>query len=470
MSQRVVVIGGGLAGIAAAVRLADAGHVPIVLETRRKLGGRATSFPDQRSGRALDNCQHVLMGCCTALLSLYERLGVSDRIEWHERLYWFREDGGCDLLKPGLLPAPLHTAGGFLRMKLLDRAAKSEIRRAMWRMLRGGHRLRSTWRDQTFGDFLQDQRQSPETTRLFWDTIIISACNLPSSEVAAEHGMQVFQEAFLPSRWAGTMGLPTVPLASLYDPAESIIRDAGGELRLGCSVREICTENRKAVGVMTSDEMVRGDAIVSTVPPDRLAKLLPDEIRSTDRRLQGLDQFEFSPILGVHLHFDAEVMDRPHLILAGRNVHWIFNKGFDEEGRHHLHVVISAADDWMELDEETIVNQVMEEIRRALPGAVDQDPVTVRAIKEKRATFRATPEIEPCRPTSAPGSVGLQGGDIDRLYLGGDWCATGWPATMEGAVRSGYIAAAAINGTDSGIEEVPAGRLAGWLGLSSSHR
>ncbi|MEE2907948.1 MAG: hydroxysqualene dehydroxylase HpnE [Planctomycetota bacterium] len=465
MTRRVVVIGGGLAGIAAAVRIADSGDQPIVLETRRKLGGRATSFPDQRSGQSLDNCQHVLMGCCTALLDLYQRLGVSDSIEWHESLYWFRDDGGHDTLKPGRLPAPLHTAAGFRRMRLLDNTAKRDIRRAMWRLLRGGDGLRAHWSGRTFGDFLEDTRQSPETIRLFWDTIIVSACNLPSHEVAAEHGMQVFQEAFLPSRWAGTMGLPTVPLAALYDPAESIIQEAGGELRLGCSVREICVENRRAVGVMTADDMVRGDAIMSTVPPDRLAKLLPEEVRSTDRRLAALDKFEFSPILGVHLHFSHAVMDLPHLILAGRSVHWIFNKGLDGEGRQHLHVVISAADDWMGLDEDAIVERVLDVIRPAVPRIAEHAPLTVRAVKEKRATFRATPDIEPLRPLAAPGTVGLQGGDIESLYLAGDWCATGWPATMEGAVRSGYRAAAAFSQTDPGIEEVPAGRLASWLGL-----
>ena len=106
MSRRALIIGGGLAGISAAVKLADAGWQPTILETRKKLGGRATSFPDQRSGQSLDNCQHVLMGCCTALLSLYERLDVSDMIEWHERIFWWREDGGIDLLAPGRLPAP----------------------------------------------------------------------------------------------------------------------------------------------------------------------------------------------------------------------------------------------------------------------------------------------------------------------------------------------------------------------------
>ncbi|MCH2134427.1 MAG: hydroxysqualene dehydroxylase HpnE [Phycisphaerales bacterium] len=465
MTQRAVIIGGGLAGIAAALRLAEAGWCPIVLETRKKLGGRATSFPDQRSGQALDNCQHVLMGCFTALLDLYDRLGVTDQIEWHERLYWYREDGGVDLLKPGRLPAPLHTAGSFRRMKLLTRAEKAGIRRAMWKMLRGGRGLRGTWRTRTFGAFLDEMRQSSEAIRLFWDTIIISACNLPSHQVAAEHGMQVFQEAFLGSRWAGTMGLSTVPLAALYDPAEALIRESGGELRLGCSVREICLEQNRAVGVMTGDSMERGQAVITTVPPDRLGKLLPEDVRRNDRRLSALSRFSFSPILGVHLHWPTQVMTLPHLVLSGRPVHWIFNKGVDEHGRQHLHCVISAADEWMPLDEQQILARVLDELKGPLPETVGLEPVSVRAVKEKHATFAATPEIEPDRPPAAPGAVGVHGGDIESLYLAGDWSATGWPATMEGAVRSGYAAAAAASGTPSGIEDIPAARVARWLGV-----
>ena len=315
-------------------------------------------------------------------------------IEWHERIFWWREDGGTDLMAPNGLPAPLHTALSFMRMKLLTRQQKKEVRRAMLLMLRGGHRLRVKYDGLSFGDFLHSTNQSSETIRLFWDTVIVSACNLPSSQTAAVHGMQVFQEAFLPGRWAGTMGLSTVPLAELYDPAEKILADSGGQLQLGCSVREICLEGRKAVGVMTGDSMERADAVISTVPPDRLARLLPVSIRSTDRRLQHLESFEFSPILGVHVHWPEPVMDLPHLVLAGQPVHWIFNKGVDESGRQHLHMVISAADDWMGLDEESILRSVRLVTDKASEERAHLTPCSVRAVKEKRATFSATADIE----------------------------------------------------------------------------
>ena len=465
MNRQVVVIGGGLAGITAAIRLAEAGHVPRVLETRRKLGGRATSFDDPRSGATLDNCQHVLMGCCTNLQDLYQRLGVLDRIGWHEELHWLRDDGGIDSLRPDPLPAPLHQARSLLRMRLLDRPAKRQVRRAMWRMIRMGAAGRLHWRDRTFLDFLQDQRQSPEVIRVFWDTIIISACNLESSRVAAVHGIQVFQEAFLPGRFAGVMGIPSVPLRALYDPARSIIEDAGGTIDLGCSVRSIGFEGRSVASVVTADGPIKAATVISTVPPARLAKLLPDRLHETDARTCNLDAFESSPILGVHLQLERAITDLPHLVLAGRPVHWMFNKGVDDDGHQHLHAVISAADDWMDLAEDEIVQRVVDELARAFPCIIDTPVLSARSVKEKRATFAATPHIEAMRPATSPSVLGPEGGDLQGLYLAGDWCDTGWPATMEGAVRSGYNAAAAIIGEGGLVDELPTGPLASMLGL-----
>lgn len=465
MKRRVLIVGGGLAGIAAAIRLAEDGFEPVLLETRRKLGGRATSFDDQRSGTTLDNCQHVLMGCCTNLQDLYQRLGVLDRIGWHEQLHWYREDGGIDSLSPTRLPAPLHQARSFRRMKLLDSAAKREVRRAMIRMIRMGHKGRLQWQDRTFLDLLSSLGQSPGTVQLFWDTIIISACNLGCDRVAAIHGIQVFQEAFLPSRFAGIVGIPDVPLRDLYDPARALIEEAGGTIEVGCSVRSISFEDRQVSGVVTSDGPLQCPLVVTTVPPDRLLKLLPERVIDQDSRTRHLDAFESSPILGVHLLVDEPVTDLPHLVLAGRPVHWVFNKGIDERGHQHLHAVISAADAWMDLDEDTIIKRVLEELDGPFPSLGERTLVSARTVKEKRATFAATPEIEPLRPSAGPSVIGPEGGDLQGLYLAGDWCATGWPATMEGAVRSGYLAAEAISGSGGLIEELPTGRLASLLGL-----
>jgi zeta-carotene desaturase len=472
LNRRVAIIGGGLAGIAAAVRLAEAGHRPVLIETSRRLGGRATSFVDPRSGEELDNCQHVLLGCCTNLIDLYERIGVLDSIEWHRTLYWTRGAGQVDRLKPGLLPAPLHLAGSMRRMRIFERDDKRHIRRAMWRIVRLGDKGRLDWADRPFGEFLTECRQPPGLVGAFWNTIITSACNLGVERVAADAAIQVFQQGYLANRWSCTMGLSRGPLARLYDPAAQAIEAAGGEILLGTSARGIAYGGRRVTGVVTASGVVDASAVISAVPFDRLSKLVSDAMRAADRRLQDLERFEASPILGVHLHFDQPIMDLPHLILVDHGVQWLFNKGVDESGRQHIHAVISAADEWMPLAEEEIIARVVGDVHAALPHAVGLAPVQARAIKEKRATFAATPGIGRYRPSAAPGYVGVGGGGIENLFLAGDWCDTGWPATMEGAVRSGYLAAAAAasdgapaDTSTALVEDVPVAPLARWLGL-----
>lgn len=468
MKKRIAIIGGGLAGLAAAVWLCEAEHDVVVIETRKKLGGRATSFVDPRSGEVLDNCQHVLMGCCTALMDFYDRLGVLDAIEWHRTLYWAREHGEVDTMTAGWLPAPLHFAGSFRRMRLFDRAEKRAIARAMWRMIRMGAKGRVSWTHRTFTEFLDECAQPPRVVRCFWNAVIVSACNMPADRVNAAHAIQVFQDGFLANKWSYTMGLATVPLWELYDPAAALIEQNGGQLRLGVSVRDIAYDGTRVTGVVTDEGMVEAAAVIAAVPPDRLAKLVSGTMRNTDVRLTKLDEIAFSPILGVHLRFDQPVMDLPHLVLPDHGVQWLFNKGIDEHGSQHLHAVISAADEWLGLTEDEIASRVMDDLHRALPKSKGIEPQAVRAVKEKRATFAAVPGVDDLRPSSAPGTIGLGGGGISNLFLAGDWCDNGWPATMEGAVRSGYAAAAAvIDDADwSGdVEDVPPGALASMLGL-----
>ncbi len=464
LARRIAVVGGGLAGIAAAVRLAEAGCRPILIESRRRLGGRATSLVDPQTGETIDNCQHVLMGCCTNLIDLYDRLGVIDAIEWNRTLHWTSGGGSVETLRAGLLPAPAHLAWSFARMPMFRAGGgRRHVARAMWRMIRSGAAGRQSWRERTFAEFLRECNQPPELVRSFWDVVVTSACNLGVDRVGAAHAIQVFQEGFLANRWSYTMGLSSVPLASLYDPAFAAIEGRGGEVLLGVSAKAIAYDGSRVSGVVTDDGTVDAAAVVSAVPFDRLDKLVSDTLRRADTRLAGLDRFGVSPILGVHLRFAEPVMDLPHLVLSGFGVQWLFNKGADEAGRQHVHAVISAADAWMDLDQEQIVERVMGDLTRALPGSKGLRPVHARCIKEKRATIALVPGVEALRPPVAPAPA--RGAAVKNLFLAGDWTDTGWPATMEGAVRSGYAAAAAITGEGGVVEDVPAGRLARFLGL-----
>jgi len=461
MSRSVAIIGGGLAGLAAALRVAEAGDRPIVIETRGKLGGRATSFEDARTGHVLDNCQHVLMGCCTNLIDLYGRLGVDGLVAWHDTTFWANPPLDPDRLTPSWWPAPLHFTGSFLRMRQLDLQDKVAIARAMWRMIRLGRHGRASWSGRDFGAYLRQTRQTPAAIERFWEPVVVSACNVPSASCDASYAMKVFQDGFLQDAWSPCMGISTVPLARLYDPAREAIVQAGGELRESTSAIALNFDGRRITGVTTDEGVVECAAVISSVPPDRLAKLCSDTLRRADARLKELESIPFSPILGVHLFFDHPVMDTPHLVLPGRATQWLFRKS-GEQGREHIHAVISGADSWMALDEDEIVRRVLADMAWALPRVRGLDPVAVRAVKEKRATFGCVPGIDRLRPKAVPDPMV---GGVPNLFLAGDWIATGWPATMEGAVRSGYTAAAACTGRGGVVPDVPPGRVASLLGL-----
>jgi len=466
VDKTIAVIGGGLAGLAASFRLADAGYRPIVIESRKMLGGRATSVVDPRNNELIDNCQHVVLGCCTNLIDLYDRLGVLDEIEWHRTLYWTRAHGEISAMRAGWLPAPLHLSRSFLRMKLFDASQRWSIARAMWRIIRLGPGQRHAWSDRTFAEFLAWCNQPEAVVRQFWDVIVTSACNLDVHRVGAAYALQVFQQGFLEHRWSYTMGVAAVPLVSLYDTAGEVLSDTGGTVRLGTSARSIAFDGTRVTGVVTADGFVDAAAVVSAVPFDRLAKLISPTMQNADTRLQSLDRLQVSPILGVHLWFDGPIMTLPHLVLVDSGVQWLFNKGMTPDGRQHIHAVISAADEWMSLSEPQIIERVLKDLHRALPNSAGLKPIQARCIKEKRATFAATPGAEAFRPSAAPEHA--RGAAIENLFLAGDWCDTGWPATMEGAVRSGYAAAAEIGRRDGVetpgvVEDVPASFLTRWL-------
>ncbi|GDY03824.1 hypothetical protein LBMAG49_31530 [Planctomycetota bacterium] len=348
--RTVAIVGGGVAGIAAAVRAADAGWRPILIETRTKLGGRATSFDDVRTGIELDNCQHVVMGCCTNILELYDRLGVLGEIDWHETLWFARANGASDALSIApLLPAPLHYGPSFARMKLFTLGEKLAISRAFIAILRMGPRGRLRWQGRAFGEFLAQTRQPARVVELFWDPVVLSACNLPSARCEAAHALKVFDDGMLAHRFAGAVGVSRVPLARLYNAAEEIIVRAGGELRLRTSAKALAFDGARITGVVCDDGVVGAQAVISAVPPDRLAKLSSDTLRVHDKRLAHLDEFAFSPILGVHLAMKRRVMQTANLALPGRATHWLFahdgaGAGATDGFVQHIEAVVSTAD------------------------------------------------------------------------------------------------------------------------------
>lgn len=437
-ARTAIVAGGGIAGIATALHLADRGVAVTLLEARRRLGGRATSFVDAKTGDEIDNCQHVVLGCCTAYLALCERLGVLDRFEWHAEQFWVEAGGRESVIRPGRLPAPGHFAGSFLAARFLTAGEKAAIGAGMIAI---GAADRAAWRGRTFADVLARLRQPQGAVQRFWRPVVVSACNAEPERADAGLALKVFQDGFLAGADEARMGLSLVPLARLYDAAAEAIAAAGGSVRHGVSVERLW---RGGVVTAAGDTLV-ADAVVCALPPERAARVVDPAERRGDPRFIALDAIEHTPILGVHLAFDRPVMARPHAVLVDRPTQWAFAKP-PSDGRFPIHAVVSAADEWMDLPEATIVRRVMEDLEACFPQAWGGRPPTLlhaRAVKERRATFAPTPAFEATRPTTA-------GSDGRGIILAGDYVAVGWPATMEGAARSGARAAEATLGLDPG--------------------
>lgn len=381
-----------------------------------------------------------------------------------------------DILESDDLPAPLHMTRSLMAFTSLSLMEKIAISRAMLAIMRLGAAGRAALHGISFAQWLADQGQPRGAIEKYWDPVVISALNELPQRTAADYAIHVFQDGFLCNADAYVMGLARVPLVRLYDAAEQAISRAGGRVMFSASAERLefdAVTGRVAALHLANGDRLEADAFISALPHDRLAKVISPSMIEADVRLARLTEFDTSPIIGIHLWFEiatadngqAEpVMTLPHVTLMRSPLQWIFNKGAEETGdrrqaAHHLHGVISAAHDLVDLPAERIIEIVVAEVRRALSGARRAKLLHARVVKEKRATFSPRPGVDALRPAAS--------GAIANLFLAGDFCRTGWPATMEGAVRSGYLAAAAML-RDAGGESPPAEP--GANGAETAHR
>jgi len=442
----VIVIGGGLAGLSAGVALAEAGWRVRLFEQRPFLGGRATSYvlPD---GEHVDNCQHVTLGCCTNLEDFYRRVGSADKIKFFDRLLFQDPQGRTGEMQAGLLPAPFHMLGSFATFVPLTLADKYSIGRAMMDILRSKGKPKDL--EEAGGismlEWLRRRKQTRGAVERFWKVVLVSALDEELDRTDARYGVDVFWKGFLSNRTGYRMGVPGVPLAELYDGCKVEIERRGGEVNLRAPLRAIHLGGGAVKDVeFDGGRQESADAYVFALPHEALADLLTEEIKRLEPSLANLSNIRVAPITGVHFWFDREVMREPFVTLMETTTQWIFNKtalygvpnGVPGEKGQYLQLVISASYDLLQKPRQEIIDLCLAEVRQALPAAREAVLTKATVIKEAAATFSPQPGVDRWRP--------MQETSIRGMFLAGDWTATGWPATMEGAVRSGYLAAEAV--------------------------
>ena len=451
-SPTVAIAGGGLAGLAAACALSDAGFRVTLFEKRPFLGGRASSYEHPGTGEVVDNCQHVLFRICTNLVEFYQRIGVADQIRWYDQMHFIEPGGRISIMQSTFLPAPLHTAPSFFNFPFLTTADKLAIARALTPLTLTKQRDTG----QSFQHWLDRHGQPPNAVARFWRPILVSALSEELDLISVPAAAQVVRES-MKSPAARQMGVPTVPLTDLYNKAGDYVRTRNGKLHFRSSL-ESFSANAEQVQLQLAgphDESAF-DYLVIALPFDALDRVLPAAPESAPLREQ-ITHFENSPITGIHLWFDRQISDLDHAVLLDRTTQWMFHKSrLQNRGRvalqgrasiaengasapegSYIELVVSSSKTLIEKSRAEIVDLALSEVREFFPAAREATLVKSTVIKEVNATYSPRPGIDAHRPQATSA--------WPRVFLAGDWTATGWPATMEGAVRSGYQAAEALS-------------------------
>ena len=448
----VLIVGAGAAGLAAAVALSGAGARVSLLERKPFVGGRAYSYLHPALDEVIDS-QHVLLGCCTNLVDLCNLSGASQHIRWYDTITFLEPSTPTTPTRrsdiaPTALPSPGHSALSFLRAPMLSLADKLRIALGLLDFLRAY----PATDEEPFSTWLQRTHQTDRAIRHFWEPIIVGALNDTFDHCSTRYAGQVFHESFLKSAEGGRFGIPSQPLSEFYAAAAQLAEQQGTTLYPRASIDRIEHLSSGLWQATASDGTLhRTPNLLLALPFEQTARLLatlPESSPQRQRIEPALTHFTHAPITTIHLWFDRSITGLDHAALLDTRIQWMFNKTLirrfepDPEPNNttqpgqYLELVISASFAEIHQTSEQILTVAIAELARFFPTVREAKLLKSAVLKEARATFSVTPGLDHFRPTpDAPG---------DNLYLAGDWTLSGWPSTMEGAVRSGRLAAEAI--------------------------
>ncbi len=441
LQKSVTVVGGGVAGMSAACALAEAGLRVQLVERRSYLGGRASSYLHPGVNEVIDNCQHVLFGCCTNLVGFYRRIGAADRIHWTSEITMIEPGGRHSKLGPSKiagieLPAPLHGLPRLLSAHAFSLADKIALARAFSALMRPvpAHSRES------LDAWLRRHGQTNGAIERFWRLVIASALNADLDSIALPYAAKVIRELFMNSAYAGSMGMSTVPLSELYAGATPFVEAHGGKVHLNAFLEGAeWDESAHQWRIQTRSGELTSDFLLVALPFEATEKLLGQMPAAEGKQEleHKIGQHEHWPICSVHLWFDREITDLEHAVLLDREIHWIYNQSrLQERGGHYVELVVSATRAFAALPREEAIRQALAALAEFFPAVKSAKLEKAALVKEVRATFGVPPGIDEWRPHAVS--------PWPNCFLAGDWVATGWPSTMESAARSGHLAAEAL--------------------------
>jgi squalene-associated FAD-dependent desaturase len=430
----VAIVGGGLAGITTALALQETGIRTTIYEARPRLGGATHSFT--RGGLTVDNGQHIFLKCCSAYRGLLQRLGATDRVRVQDRfdVPVLTPDGGGGRLRRAKAPGPLHLLPALAGYRLLPPADRLRAVRASLALDRLDPDDPALDRF-GMGGWLAAHGQRPRAREALWELFVTAALNIRLDEAALGPAAMVCQTALLGRSDAADIGVPAIPLGDLHGTvAAAEIKRGGGRIELGAKVQAIDAGPKLVV----NGAPVTADAVVVAVPHRVASSLVPEEASPERAKWDGLGS---SPIVNVHVVYDRPVLrvdgrDEPFAAAVGSPVQWVFDRtevsGLSGGGQY-IAVSVSAADRWIDTPTAELREVYLAELERLFPAARRARVTDFFVTRERHATFRQSPGSGALRPASAT--------RLPWLYLAGAWTDTGWPDTMEGAVRSGLTAA-----------------------------